>query len=101
MNGLFFRGCERRLLCEYDDRNSVFIQCAFGNDDEVASWIRDAELVKSFRGDRDNAEGFTRFAEFPARDGDHAVGLEVFEVLAKGFDGVKTIFAERECAGSG
>ena len=55
LNGLFFRGSEGRLLRQHDYGNAVFVQCAFRNDDEVASWIRDAQLVKSFRGDRDNA----------------------------------------------
>ena len=35
-------------------------------------------------------------AELPAGDGDHAVGLQVIEIFAKGLDGVQIVFAERE-----
>src|SRR5579864_9194875 len=40
-------------------------------------------------------------AEFPAGDGNHAVGFEMVEVLAKCFRGIEIVLAEGKGAGGG
>ena len=40
-------------------------------------------------------------AKFPARDGDHSIGLEVIEVFAECLDGIEIVFAEGERPGCG
>ncbi len=58
-----------------------------------------AHFMQRFHGLRNHAQRLARLGKFPARDGDHAVGLQVFEVFAKRLDRVEIVFAERECAG--
>src|SRR5260370_26443789 len=50
---------------------------------------------------RSHPEGLARLAKFAAGDGDHALGLKVIEIFAKGFDGVQIVFTEGEGSRSG
>src|SRR5579864_119170 len=63
--------------------------------------IADAELMQGVDRERSDAQRLARNLELPSCDCDHAVGLEVIEVLAKSVGGVEVILAECEGAGRG
>src|SRR2546427_12811058 len=51
-------------------------------------------LAQHLYGLRHHAQRLPRPREFPARDGDESVRLQVVEVLAESLYGVKVVFAE-------
>ena len=60
-------------------------------------------LMQRLHRDRNHAQGFARLLKLPAGDGDHAVGLQMFEVFAEGFHRIETVFAQGKrarCGGS-
>src|SRR5437879_12288392 len=61
---------------------------------EVLANVLDAHLEQHRYGLRHHAQRLPRPREFPARDGDESVRLQVVEVLAESLYGVKVVFAE-------
>src|SRR5215471_14394993 len=98
-DGRLFVGGEGRLFRQHDHGDAILVERAFGSDDEVARRAGDAQPVQGFHGEGDDAQGFPRMVELPARDGDHSVGLEVLEILAEGLDGVQIVFAQGKGSG--
>ena len=97
---LLFQG-EGRLLGQHQHRTSVHVQRAVADHDEILRAVRYAELTQRFHRLRDHAQGLARLGELPARDGDHAVRLQVLEVFAEGLDRVQIVFAKGEGSGRG
>ncbi len=88
-------------LGQHGNRDSVLVQVSFGNHHEVAASIRNPQLMQGLHRHRNHAKSFTRLLKLPARDGNHAIGLEMLEVLAESFDCVEAVFAQGKCAGRG
>src|SRR6185437_5583202 len=82
-------------------RAAVFIEAAVGDDHKVVVRIGNAQLMQRLNSLRYHAQGFTRTLKLPARDGDHAIGLQMVKVFAKSFEGIKIVLAQSKCAGSG
>ena len=89
------------LLGQHHHRLAIGVQRAIAHHDEILRGVLDAHLAQRFHGLRDHAQRLARFGKLPASDGDHAVGLQVLEVFAEGFDGVEVVLAEGEGPGGG
>src|SRR5437763_750281 len=92
---------ERRALGQHKHGDTVFVQVPFGDHDEVVFCISDAHFMQSFHRNGNHAQRLAWLLKLPARDGDHAIGLQMLEILAERLDRVKIVFAQRERACGG
>src|SRR5258708_22184134 len=86
---------EGRLSRQHQHWASVFIKSAVRDDDEVLPRISHAIQVQRFHRLSDYTQSLAWPLELPARDGNHAVGLQVVEVFAKCVDSIEIVFAHR------
>ena len=92
---------EGRLLRQHQHGTPVHIQRAVADHDEILRAVGHTELAQRFHGLRDHSQGLARLGKLPARDGHHAIRLQVLEILAEGLDGVQVVLAEGESSGRG
>ena len=67
-----------------------------GYDYEVPADVIDAHPMKHPNALRDDPQCLPWSTEFPTRDGEESVRLQVVEVLAKGLDGIKIVLTQGE-----
>ena len=65
----FFLVREGRFLGEHRHRNTVRVEFAFRNHDEVARGVCHAKIVQRLHRNRNNSQRFAGLAEFPTGNG--------------------------------
>src|SRR5579872_3303572 len=97
-----FLGCGERALFREDGYcNSILVQVAGSDYDEVAGNVLRSHSLQSVHCHGDNPQSLTRFTKLPASNRDNPVGFQVLKIFFKCLRGIEIILAQGESAGSG